>query len=118
MIANSFIDVTFTWEGIHCWPDAPEEVYFLRTPHRHLFKAKVELEVRHDNREVEFILLKRGLEYHFGTTGVELEMGTTSCEMAAERIIRYLCRNYGGDRQYKVHVSEDGESGASVEWCP
>ena len=37
--------VTFQKEGIHKYPDAPDEVDFLRYPHRHMFHFKVQIEV-------------------------------------------------------------------------
>ena len=37
MITNRNIYVKFTKEGIHCYPDAPEDVEFLKNPHRHIF---------------------------------------------------------------------------------
>ncbi len=38
---DRMIWVTFQREGIHQYPDAPEEVAFLRHPHRHVFHLKV-----------------------------------------------------------------------------
>jgi hypothetical protein len=59
---KKFIEVTWQFEGLHCWPSAPDEVAFLRSPHRHIFHCRARLEVFHQDREVEFILLKRNLE--------------------------------------------------------
>ena len=55
--------VTFRKEGIHKYPDAPDGVEFLKYPHRHIFHFRVELEVFHDDRDVEFILLKGSNHY-------------------------------------------------------
>ena len=41
--------VTFQKEGIHKYPDAPDEVDFLRYPHRHMFHFKVQIEVYNDD---------------------------------------------------------------------
>ncbi len=62
MQSKDFIWVTFRKEGIHKYPDAPEGVEFLRHPHRHIFHFRVELEVMHDDRDVEFILFNSELE--------------------------------------------------------
>ena len=109
--------VTFEKEGIHKYPaalDDPrlEDVSFLGYPHRHMFKFRVEIEVFHDDREIEFILFKRELEglYAEGT----LELDYRSCEMIAEDIANYLLEKYPS-RNIKVDVSEDGENGAVVE---
>ena len=48
--------VTFQKEGIHKYPDAPDEVEFLRYPHRHIFKFKVQIDVEHDDRDIEFFI--------------------------------------------------------------
>ena len=61
---NKRIFVTFQKEGLHKWPDAIDHpgVEFLANEHRHMFHFRVDLQVFHDDREVEFILFKRELE--------------------------------------------------------
>jgi hypothetical protein len=103
--------VTFQKEGIHCYPDAPEGVEFLKHPHRHMFHFRVEMEVFHNDRDVEFILLKRELEGLFD--GNVLELDYQSCEMLAESLINYCTKQYPG-RNLTVTVSEDGENGATL----
>lgn len=105
---QKFIWVTFQKEGIHKYPDAPEGVEFLKYPHRHMFHFRVELEVFHDDRDVEFILLKRELEalYAEGT----LQLDYKSCEMMADDLYTYINVNYP-DRDVVIEVSEDGENG-------
>ena len=56
------IFVKFTREGIHCFPGAQNDVAFLRNPHRHLFHFRIDVEVFHDDREIEFIQFKRKAE--------------------------------------------------------
>jgi hypothetical protein len=109
MIKQKFIWVTFQKEGIHKYPDAPEGVEFLKYPHRHIFHFKVELEVFHDDREVEFILFKRELEslYSQGT----LQLDYKSCEMMADDLANYIKEKYS-KRDLVITVSEDGENGA------
>ena len=51
------ISASFTIPGWHMWPDAPEEVRYLRVLHRHDFRVTVEVYVGHDDREVELHLL-------------------------------------------------------------
>ena len=107
---NKTIWVTFQKEGIHCYPDAPKGVEFLRHPHRHMFHFKVEIEVFHDDRDVEFILFKRELEnlYETGT----LQLDYRSCEMMADELADYIRINYA-NRRLTITVSEDGENGAT-----
>lgn len=104
--------VTLEFEGLHKWKDAPKEVGFLRNLHRHLFKVRVEVEVFHNDREIEFILLKREIERFVGRKFKGKQVG--SCEMIAEKILRFVKRKYGKNRKVEVEVSEDGENGAIV----
>jgi hypothetical protein len=106
---HTTIFVTTSFEGIHCYPDAPDEVAFLRSPHRHIFHVKATIEVFHDDRELEFILVKRGLDKFL--TGTDLQH--RSCEMIAHNVIGYLNSCYGV-RNCSVEVSEDLENGATV----
>ena len=108
MQKQKFIWVTFQKEGIHKYPDAPDGVEFLKYPHRHIFHFRVELEVFHDDRDVEFILLKRELEglYNKGT----LQLDYKSCEMMADDLFEYIARKFP-DRDVIIEVSEDGENG-------
>lgn len=105
---QKFIWVTFQKEGIHKYPEAPEGVEFLKYPHRHMFHFRVEMEVFHDDRDVEFILLKRELEalYSEGT----LQLDFKSCEMMADDLYEYLEDKYEG-RDIVIEVSEDLENG-------
>jgi hypothetical protein len=115
MISSRTIFVTFQKEGIHRYPDAPEGVEFLRSPHRHMFHFRVTLEVFHNDRDVEFILFKRELESQYGLGALEIDY--KSCEMLAEDLIEYISGKYRG-RKISVEVSEDGENGATLTFEP
>ena len=108
MQKQKFIWVTFQKEGIHKYPDAPDGVEFLKYPHRHIFHFRVELEVFHDDRDVEFILLKRELEGLYNK--VTLQLDYKSCEMMADDLFEYIAREFP-DRDVIIEVSEDGENG-------
>ena len=110
MVKQKFIWVTFQKEGIHKYPDAPEGVEFLKYPHRHIFHFKVELEVFHDDRDVEFILFKRELENLFADGTLQLDY--KSCEMIADDLAFYIQAKYP-KRDLVITVSEDGENGAT-----
>lgn len=62
LTAKKFVYCKTRWEDFHCWPDAPEDVKFLRTLHRHEFHMELSVDVNGDDRDVEFILLKRFVE--------------------------------------------------------
>lgn len=121
--ANKTIFLTTSFEGVHCYPSAPEGVKFLASPHRHMFGVRLEVEVYHDDREVEFILLKRSVNHwieskkdEFGTW----QMGAMSCEQVAQWLIENIHEELpnGRARYIKVTVDEDGENGAVVEVTP
>jgi hypothetical protein len=109
------IFVTFQKEGIHCYPDAPDGVEFLKHPHRHMFHFRVTVEVYHNDRDIEFILFKRELEDLYKEA--VLKMDHKSCEMLAEELIEYISSNYRG-RKISVEVNEDGENGATLSYTP
>ena len=108
--------ITFQREGIHCYPAAGSDpklrdVAFLASPHRHMFHFKVYLEVFHDDRDVEFILLKRELAGLYGSGTLKLDY--MSCEMIADELLTYLKNQYPG-RDATIVVSEDNENGCEL----
>lgn len=104
---------TLQVEGTHNWPNCPyEEVAYLRDPHRHVFHIKAYKEVFHDDRDVEFIMLKHQIttyirSRYFSVPQELCVFGAMSCEM----IGRELIERFGLSR---VEVSEDNENGAVV----
>lgn len=121
------ITVTTSFEGIHRYDKAPKEVAFLRTPHRHVFNVRVEVEVFHDDRDIEFIILKHrideaireeaGFDEHTNTWDLE----TGSCEMVASRIAEMYLPQFVdkyNQRYIGVTVDEDGQNGATVSLYP
>lgn len=113
MLTSKTIWVTFQKEGIHNYPDAPEGVEFLKYPHRHVFHFRVEIEVFHNDRDIEFILFKRELEGLYAES--TLQMDHKSCEMLAEDLGEYIIKKYP-DRDLSISVSEDNENGATLYW--
>lgn len=109
---STMIWVKWTLPGFHAWPDAPDEVAYLRTQHRHLFHFKVTLSVPHDDREVEFHMLQTWCKRLYAK--VILELNNKSCEMIAKELLAKLVSQYGASRSYAVEVSEDDECGAVV----
>ncbi len=109
---HSYVKVQFRFEGFHAWPAAPDEVSFLRSAHRHEFHVSIEVAVGHDDREIEFFILKRQMQAH--PICAMKNLGSMSCEMIAKEFIVLLRNLYGDDRFYNVEVSEDGENAAVV----
>lgn len=112
------------FEGVHCYPGAPDEVAYLRQPHRHMFGITVEIDVYGDDRELEFIMLKHKVDCwvrkHLNALGV-WEMETLSCEQVAIQLIAHLSVEYCNkeyNRHIIVSVDEDDENGATVYGGP
>jgi hypothetical protein len=103
---------TFEVEGFHYWPDAPDELMYLRDVHRHMFHVSVNVAVKHNNREIEIITLRRTAIKAFENLGRARDgyfYGSASCEMLAEGLGNLLISN--GIPVTVVTVSEDGENG-------
>jgi len=99
--------VNITHEAIHSWPGCPyDEVDFLRHPHRHVFHIRAKKPVKHTDRDVEIIMLKRAIEKyladHWGRYWAQ-----SSCEMVAQDLAETFDLSY-------CSVLEDGENGAEV----
>jgi len=116
---RTFIWCTLEVEGVHFWP-IPNEEKYLQNLHRHLFKIRVSVEVKNDNREIEFIALKRWIltkiraQYGYGL----VDWRDMSCEQIAKWILMNVSSYYGHDRHYVVDVSEDGENGSEIISIP
>jgi hypothetical protein len=84
-------------------------VSFLRVPHRHVFHITAKTAVHHDDRDVEFIMLKREIEQYLeGKFGRPGDLDGMSCEqLAGILVVLFELRS--------CEVSEDGENGAVVE---
>lgn len=102
--------VTTSFIAYHKWVGAPEEVGFLRDFHRHVFHVRVEVTITHNEREVEFILLKRRVDDILSV--FEEQQFLHSCETLAEHLIDVLQEEWY--RVKSVTVSEDGENGATL----
>ena len=122
-MSNKFIWVTFQKEGIHKYPQAltdpnlatgdEYDVSFLGYPHRHIFHFRVDIEVFHDDRELEFIQFKRWLESLYQTN--TLQLNYRSCEMISDDLAILIKDKYPG-RKFKISVSEDNENGSYAEY--
>lgn len=97
------------FEHTHLWLGAPVEVNFLRNAHRHVFHITSTIEVFHDDRELEFILVQHKINDFLRSQNWSI---CTSCEMFAEAVAKFILETYGKDRQVEVQVTEDGENGA------
>lgn len=112
-----YISVKRQWEGFHAYENAPDQVAFLRHNHRHMFKMEAQVEVFHDDRELEFFMVAILLDREI-IPYINLKSNLGSCEQQAERVLRGLIEAYGDNRFYSVEVSEDGENSGIVNFDP
>lgn len=113
MTTAATIFVRLQVPGWHRWDGAPPHRDYLAHPHRHTFHIEARMQVRHDDREVEFhdvIDRVRGLLKQLAPGG---DFGGQSCERIAAVLGRALACSY--DRACQVTVSEDDECGATVD---
>jgi hypothetical protein len=112
---KTYVIVRLQVDGEHNFPAAAElfpEVAFLASPHRHIFHIEAKVEVFHDNRDKEFIMLKRDmLDYlkkvYYNDSKRTHVFGPMSCEMICKDIMtQFNCKS--------VQVWEDLENGAEV----
>lgn len=120
---KTFVYVTFAKEGYHAYPEAGTDpnlatgdqydVSHLAHRHFHYFYFKVWIAVAHDNRDIEFIQLRRWLEglYNTGT----LELNNMSCEMISDALYNEITRKYP-NREVRIDVSEDNINGSYTEY--
>jgi hypothetical protein len=106
-------------DGLHNWSTFPDdnstlkEVSYLKNEHRHRWYFVCYKEVKHNDRDTEFIWLQHEIEQYLRNeywndrrrTHV---FGSRSCEMLGEELLRKFDLD-------KVVVSEDNENGAIVE---
>lgn len=107
------IVVRFSFEGIHSWPGAPQDLpeAYLAQPHRHMFYVHAVKNVLHEERQIEIIALRREmLEFCIDVFGGGESAGGPhfmSCETMARRLFEKfnlaVCR-----------VLEDDENGALI----
>ena len=108
-----FITVKNQFDDIHCYPNAPDEVYFLKNPHRHTFMIETTIQVFHADRELEFYMVKDYIDTL--TTEIKSLQVSKSCENICTMILNKLKEKYGSNRIYRISCSEDGWNKATVE---
>jgi hypothetical protein len=123
--AERKIWITFSREGIHCYPAAATDprlntageydVSFLASPHRHIFHFRVWIDVFHNDRDIEFIQFKRWLESLYSGSNTVLALDWKSCEMIADDLYIQIAGRYP-ERAVWIEVAEDGENGCLIKY--
>jgi len=105
---NLYIVIKTTFSAVHHWPECPhEDVYYLRAPHRHLFYVTMKWKVDHDNRDKEFITMKKSVDKFLKDNWEGRFLGRKSCEMMGKKLLDLFDADF-------VSVFEDNENGAEV----
>ena len=112
------IEVSEMFLGMHHWWNAPDQVLFLRNDHVHDFKATVSCSVDHDDRDLEFYIIRKDLRSILKSSfemadGLYLLKGK-SCEDVARIVLSALTKMYGEGRDWKVTVAENPQQSATV----
>jgi len=109
--------VKFQVEGWHRWPQAPADCIYLKREHRHMFHFRVEIQVDHANREVEFHTFKtQCMDFIEGYLESDYGHGKDFMSYSCEDLAIQMIKAVGADdRWIACEVSEDGECGARVE---
>ena len=96
------------FSAIHHWPECPiEEVSYLRESHRHEFHVEMKFNVRHSDRDIEFIVMKNRVDEYLQEHFEARHIGRVSCEDIAGILLSKF-------KAASVAVFEDGENGAIV----
>lgn len=118
MLPRTFIEVQVVMAGTHYWAEAPDEVGYLANIHRHAFVIRARLQVSHDDRDVEFMIMQNEIRSYlvckWGMKYGALNFAGASCEMIAKDLGTHLIDDGLTVRSISVH--EDDENGAIVEW--
>lgn len=114
-MAESFIWITTSFIGFHKWKDAPTDCEYLKSIHRHKFNVKIWLQVKNNDRDVEFQTFKLRvdelLKHPF------LQNKEASCELYCDAIHNLIYEGLAiDDRKIRISVDEDGENGAYKEY--
>lgn len=112
------ISVSESFLGMHRWKDAIDEVSFLKSEHVHDFRVDVSCDVFHDDRDIEFYVLRKSVrdiikDKYVLVSDIHM-LGNRSCETIAFEVMKELTVKYG-KRKWSVSVFENTHQGASVK---
>lgn len=99
---NLYIRVKNRFIAFHRYKDAPNNVSFLKSFHRHEFCVKTILKVDHSNRDIEFFTIQEKIQ-RFLDKAYKGKKFEKSCEMIAREVLKKF-------NAYVVTVSEDDEN--------
>lgn len=105
---RTFVVVRTRFAALHCWPECNiKGKEYLKSPHRHEFHVELWFDVKHDDRDIEFIQAKEYVDRFITTNWEGEDLEATSCEMMAQELATMF-------QAVRVSVFEDGENGSVV----
>lgn len=120
-----FVGVSYSFKATHNWPEASQlagqQVAFLESRHRHTFFLDVEMQVHHDDRDVEFFVLQGQVRdivhnlYGASWDGLVYNLGRKSCETIGLEILGELRKLHPHAGDISMRVSEDNEVWARIQ---
>ena len=123
MKKKTFVYCSFQKEGYHLYPGADTnpctatndryDVSHLGVRHMHYFFFKVWVEVFHDNRDIEFIQLRRWIEDLYDSGYLSLD--NQSCEMMSDALAKQLRCRYPNS-EIRIDISEENINGSYSEY--
>lgn len=113
-----YITVRNQFDAIHKYENAPDEVDYLRNPHRHTFYITSKIQTFHEDRELEFYMVKDFIHEQIPALFDALNE-KMSCENIASFIVECLTQKYCTEqfREMEISVSEDQQNEATVVVC-
>ena len=115
-LINRFIWVTFKKPGFHYYPGAKdnpklEDVEYLASKHRHLFGFKIQIEIFHQDRDIEFHQFLNYCQSLFESGTIDIDY--KSVEMLADDLYIQISSKYP-NRDIVIDIDEDSECGCSI----
>lgn len=98
-------------EGFHAWKNAPDEFDFLKHRHHHFFNICSQINVNHNDRDVEFIVMANKIKHYIESIYLingYCEFGGMSCEDIADELMQAF------PEMVSCEVNEDGFGGAVI----
>lgn len=110
IVTARIVEVSWTADGFHRWPEAPEHRGYLADRHRHRFGMSVRFPVDHNERAIEF---HDALDHLAGMFPAVHDFGSASCETIAEALAARALSLWALPWA-EATVSEDGYVSATI----
>jgi hypothetical protein len=115
-MSEMVLGIKTSFEGLHRWKDAADDVAFLAEPHRHVFNVTVEISVAEDcDRDIEFFQARSRIDGYIDRLRIagifpsrKLPAAEIGCERMAIELADFCATEFAAD--VTVIVQEDDEN--------